>query len=360
MLALLTGFLSWLALERRASPLTVQAYGRDLGVLQAFLTQHLGEEPHTHASRSLDGERFASVACGGRGRGQGQSDAGAASFGVAQFLPLFGAAARRGERGGVADRHAAGDPAGAACALAGGCAHCCRGGGDASALASTQARDVALFTLLYGCGLRIAEALALSVRDAPQAGQSLRVLGKGSKQRLVPVLPAVAEAVAAWLVHHPARGDSASPLFVGVRGGRLNRAWRNAPCGISGGWPGCRNTRRRIRCAIRLPRICWPAARICARSRICWGMRAWRQRSITRRWTRRSCCGSGGRPTHRVSRERRPLVWRARAAAPGREAGRPCRAASARRCRIGQVMCRADRACRTGGPAPAPSPRSFC
>jgi integrase/recombinase XerC len=90
------------------------------------------------------------------------------------------------------------------------------------AVALVQARDVALFTLLYGCGLRIAEALALDVRDAPVAGSPLRVVGKGSKERLVPVLPAVAEAIATWLKLHPFRGDPAAPLFVGVQGKRLN------------------------------------------------------------------------------------------------------------------------------------------
>jgi len=96
--------------------------------------------------------------------------------------------------------------------------------GDVSPLPFAQARDVALFTLLYGCGLRIAEALALDVRDAPHAGRPLRVMGKGGKQRLVPVLPAVAEAVADWLKWHPAAGDPASPLFIGVRGKRLDAA----------------------------------------------------------------------------------------------------------------------------------------
>ena len=86
-----------------------------------------------------------------------------------------------------------------------------------------QARDTALFTLLYGCGLRIAEALALDVRDAPRAGREamLRVVGKGGKERIVPVLPAVREAVAAWLALHPDR-QPASPLFLGARGGRLD------------------------------------------------------------------------------------------------------------------------------------------
>jgi integrase/recombinase XerC len=95
--------------------------------------------------------------------------------------------------------------------------------GEASADALVQARDTALFNLLYGCGLRIAEALALNVADAPLPGSDamLRVRGKGAKERIVPVLPAVREAVAGWLRLHPAREPDA-PLFVGVRGERLN------------------------------------------------------------------------------------------------------------------------------------------
>lgn len=95
------------------------------------------------------------------------------------------------------------------------------------------ARDTALFTLLYGTGLRISEALGLTVADAPRAGRPLRVLGKGGKERLVPVLPVVAAAVADWLARHPAPSPDA-PLFTGARGGPLNpgvaqrtmRAWR--------------------------------------------------------------------------------------------------------------------------------------
>ena len=91
--------------------------------------------------------------------------------------------------------------------------------------AALQARDTALFTLLYGCGLRIAEALALDVRDAPVLGGEamLRVVGKGSKERIVPVLPAVREAIAAWLLLHPDRQPD-SPLFLGARGKRLDAA----------------------------------------------------------------------------------------------------------------------------------------
>jgi integrase/recombinase XerC len=84
-------------------------------------------------------------------------------------------------------------------------------------------RDQALFTLLYGCGLRISEALALDVRDAPRAGSGLRVLGKGGKERVVPVLPAVEAAISAYLA---VRGGPLpeAPLFLGARGGRLDPA----------------------------------------------------------------------------------------------------------------------------------------
>jgi integrase/recombinase XerC len=97
--------------------------------------------------------------------------------------------------------------------------------GDMSDHAAIQARDTALFTLLYGCGLRIAEALSLNVRDAPKPGEdgALRVVGKGSKERIVPVLPVVRDAIAAWLRLHPdARPDAA--LFLGARGKRLDPA----------------------------------------------------------------------------------------------------------------------------------------
>ncbi|AWK87441.1 tyrosine recombinase XerC [Azospirillum thermophilum] len=84
-------------------------------------------------------------------------------------------------------------------------------------------RDRALFTVLYGCGLRISEALGLPRRDAP-LGELLRVTGKGRKERVVPVLPAVTEAVRAYLDVCPFALGPDDPLFVGVRGKRLNPA----------------------------------------------------------------------------------------------------------------------------------------
>ena len=84
------------------------------------------------------------------------------------------------------------------------------------------ARDVAVLTLLYGCGLRISEALALSGRDWPM-GDSLLIQGKGGRERMVPLLPAARQAVADYLrlCPHPLSADG--PLFFGLRGGRLGQ-----------------------------------------------------------------------------------------------------------------------------------------
>ncbi len=82
------------------------------------------------------------------------------------------------------------------------------------------ARDIAVVTLLYGCGLRISEALSLRVADAPLP-EMLRIRGKGNKERLVPVLPAARDAVEAYrrICPHPETPDA--PLFRAVRGGAL-------------------------------------------------------------------------------------------------------------------------------------------
>ncbi|TCT11804.1 tyrosine recombinase XerC subunit [Tepidamorphus gemmatus] len=86
------------------------------------------------------------------------------------------------------------------------------------------ARDAAVFALLYGCGLRISEALGLTRGEAPAAGgaRTLRITGKGGKTRLVPVLPEVADAVAVYLAACPFVLAPDGPLFVGARGGPLN------------------------------------------------------------------------------------------------------------------------------------------
>ena len=93
--------------------------------------------------------------------------------------------------------------------------------GDFTVTDWVSARDIAVVTLLYGCGLRINEALSLNREDVP-TGDMLRVIGKRNKERLVPVLPVVKQAIKAYLERVPFTLADDGPLFVGVRGGRLN------------------------------------------------------------------------------------------------------------------------------------------
>lgn len=83
------------------------------------------------------------------------------------------------------------------------------------------ARDQAVITLLYGCGLRISEALGLIGDDAP-LGETLRITGKGGKERIVPVIPAARESVAQYARLSPHDLGASDPLFRGMRGGALN------------------------------------------------------------------------------------------------------------------------------------------
>ena len=219
------GFLAWLTHERRASPLTVEAYGQDLSGFLGFITQHIGVEPDLAALADLRAADFRAWLA--KQAEQGLDNATRARH-LSALRSFFRWLARRQGMSNpqltllVTPRVRRPLPR----ALSAGQARAVTEDiGEASDDAAVQARDVALFTLLYGCGLRIAEALALNVRDAPLPGSSamLRVTGKGRRQREVPVLPVVRQAIAAWLGHHPRRQPEA-PLFVGVRGKRLDPA----------------------------------------------------------------------------------------------------------------------------------------
>ena len=80
------------------------------------------------------------------------------------------------------------------------------------------ARDWALVTLLFGCGLRISEALSLKLRDMQNRPDTLRIIGKGNKERIVPVLPAVNDAIEKYIAVMPFMAEPDKPLFRSVRG----------------------------------------------------------------------------------------------------------------------------------------------
>jgi integrase/recombinase XerC len=214
-------FLEWLGQERHGATLTVEAYGADIAGFLGFLAQHLGGEPDLAALAALRQADLRAWLAHEATEGAGNATRARHLSAVRSFFRF------------LARRHGVDNPALTLIATPRGKPPVPRALATAQACdvteriaemsdaASMQARDTALFTLLYGCGLRIAEALALDVRDAP--GTTLRVVGKGGKERIVPVLPAVQEAVAAWLALHPDRQPD-SPLFLGARGGRLDPA----------------------------------------------------------------------------------------------------------------------------------------
>lgn len=223
LVAAVAAWRAWLADERRASAHTLEAYGRDLRVFLSFLRTHLGGPPTLGDLDRLSlGDFRAFLAA--------RATAGLSAASRARSLATIRGFFRFLERRGLGcnpivrllrtPKLARSMPRALAVA-------------DARASVATiadlsdepwvAARDRALLVLLYGCGLRIGEALALNRRDAPE-GDSLIVSGKGGKQRLVPVLPVVREAIASYLAACPYPGDGSAPLFVGVRGARLDPA----------------------------------------------------------------------------------------------------------------------------------------
>ncbi|MCI4660577.1 MAG: tyrosine recombinase XerC [Neomegalonema sp.] len=95
--------------------------------------------------------------------------------------------------------------------------------GDDSTPPWVAARDIAALTLMWGCGLRISEVLAIKAGQLP-LGESLRVIGKGRKERLVPVIEPARDALDAYAAAQPFGLSADEPLFRGVRGGALQPA----------------------------------------------------------------------------------------------------------------------------------------
>ena len=216
-------FLEWLQHERRSSPLTVEAYARDTAAFLGFLTRHLGAEPDLAALAGLQATDLRAWLAWEAREGAGAATRARHLSAVRSF---FRWAARRhglnNPQVALLGTPKAKKPLPKALSVA----EAKTVTADIAGLqdsAALQARDKALFSLLYGSGLRIAEALGLNVADAmlSDASTAMRVMGKGAKPRLVPVLPVVRAALADWLRQHPRRVPEA-PLFLGARGERLN------------------------------------------------------------------------------------------------------------------------------------------
>jgi integrase/recombinase XerC len=219
-------WLGYLGSEKRMSPKTVEAYQRDVQQFLVFLTEHLGGQPSLAKLAKLTPADVRAFMASRRGDGIGsrslmRSLAGMRSF--ARFLERNG----KGKVGALsavrAPKIAKTLPKPLHVAAA-------KQVSDADLRAGEErdpwvlARDAAVLALLYGSGLRISEALGLKRRDMPTPGQSdvIRVVGKGNKQRMVPVLPQVSQLIADYVAICPYDLPSDGPLFVGARGGPLS------------------------------------------------------------------------------------------------------------------------------------------
>jgi len=218
----LTAWLDYLAHERRASPRTVRAYGDGVAAYLNFLERHRGERLSVAGLADVStGDVRAYLAF----RRAGEHPLSPRS--VSQALSAIRAFHRWIDRRlGVANpalalvrgpRLSAGVPRPVSEDQARGLIE--DAATDPDRADWEVARDEALLTLLWGCGLRISEALSLTGADAPLA-DSLRITGKGGKTRMVPVLPAVRAAVDIYMQSlgggKPGPGE---PLFRAVRGG---------------------------------------------------------------------------------------------------------------------------------------------
>ncbi|MBI1170216.1 tyrosine-type recombinase/integrase [bacterium] len=204
-----------------ASDKTIEAYGRDLRGFLGFLSQHHGGGEGVLALETLAQTDLRAWMAAERGRGLSARSLARALSAVKNFLGWlaerqgFDATAILSARGPKYRRklprpltvEGARDVIGEIGAHAG--------------QDWIGARDVAVATLLYACGLRISEALGLTGADHPLP-EVMRIRGKGDKDRLVPVLPLAREAVADYLQLCPYPVERNAPLFRGARGGPLN------------------------------------------------------------------------------------------------------------------------------------------
>ena len=214
------GWCRWLADERRASTHTNDAYIRDLNGFLAFLAPHLGETPTIDALDSLSARDFRAWLAQRAMKDSKKTSTARALSAVRSFY-------RHLARTGLADNAAIAGVRGPRLPRA-----------LPKPLTETEAaetleysvrqaaqkwigkRDAAVLTLLYGCGLRIDEALRLNRAEAPRA-DSMVITGKGGKQRMIPVLATVRAAIEDYLRACPHDTPPDGPLFVGARGGRL-------------------------------------------------------------------------------------------------------------------------------------------
>jgi len=225
-------WLDYLQSERRLAATTISAYERDLRQFCVHMTQHLGHPTKKANLKDLRPLHLRGYLSRRRQAGNGARTLARDLAGIRSFVRFL---ERRGEASsaGLTAMRAPKQPATLPKPLK---------ARDASRLVDANqqmhqetwiaARDAAIMGLLYGCGLRISEALSLTPQDlgfeSPgqpvMTARSLQILGKGGKTRMVPVIEAVRQAVDQYLKQCPFVLASDQPVFRGARGGPVHAA----------------------------------------------------------------------------------------------------------------------------------------
>lgn len=205
-----------LARDRRRSPHTVRAYQATAERLLAFLARHRGEPLGSAGPGSVEVAEMRAFLAMRRGEGLGNASAARELSAARAFLAwasgepavprMKGPRVKKGVPRPIAPHEAV--------ALAEDVA-------EAARIPWVAARDWAVLLLLYGAGLRIGEAMALTGAALP-LGTTLTVIGKRAKTRIVPLLPEVRDAIEAYVAACPWPMMRDAPLFRGTRGGPLS------------------------------------------------------------------------------------------------------------------------------------------
>ena len=211
---------SWLLNERRYSPHKLDAYSRDLSGFFDFAAEHLGKVPETADLAKLEVRDFRAYLSQRAARHIDKSSLARELSTLKNFFKWLArydilrnpalSVIRTPRRAKVLPKALEVNDTFNVI-------------DEAQNLASNSwqgLRDTAIFTLLYGCGLRISEALSLNVGDIGN-NDFLRIKGKGNKERIVPLLPVVVENINKYLAECPYQPKQGEPLFLGARGDRL-------------------------------------------------------------------------------------------------------------------------------------------
>lgn len=219
------GWLGHLSLERQYSSHTIESYRRDLIQFLQFLTRHLGGLPAVETVTNVSPADLRAYLADRR-------HTGAQNRSLARALASLRSFARHLERQGHGSstvfnavrspklKRSLPKPVSSSAAVQLTDADL-RAGENRPEWVLT--RDAAVIGLLYGCGLRISEALGLRRSEAPVGERDLlTIVGKGNKTRQIPVIEPVRAAIEAYLAGCPFALAAEGPLFVGVKGGPLS------------------------------------------------------------------------------------------------------------------------------------------